>query len=48
MRLATWHRSAPKDLLAEAVILLGRVCGRLHVQDLVHLGQEDLMKVEEA
>ena len=48
MRLATWRGWDPENLLAEAGILLGRVGGRLRVQGLVHLGQDDLVQVEEA
>ena len=46
--MATWRGWDPEDLLGEAGILLGRVRGRLRVQGLVHLGQDDLAQVEEA
>ena len=46
--MATWRGWDPEDLLAEAGIVLGRVRGRLRVQGLVHLGQDDLAQVEEA
>ena len=48
MHLNTWRGWDPEDLLTEAGILLGRVRGRLHVQGLVQLGQDDRAQVEEA
>lgn len=44
---ATWRGGDPEDLLAQAGVLLGRVCGCLRVQGLVYLGQDDLAQVEE-
>lgn len=44
--MATWRGGDPKDLLAQAGVLLGWVCGCLRVQGLVHLGQDDLAQVE--
>lgn len=46
-RAATWRGRDPKDLLAQAGVLLRWVCSRLGVQGLVHLGQYDLAQVEE-
>ena len=48
MHLNTWRGWDPEDLLTEAGILLGWVRGRLHVQGLVQLGQDDRAQVEEA
>ena len=44
---ATWRGGDSEDLLAQAGVLFGRVCGCLRVQGLVHLGQDDLAQVEE-
>lgn len=45
--VVTWCGRHPEDLLAEPGILLSRVCVCLCVQGLVHLGKDNLPKVEE-